>query len=228
MLKGGAWGAVSTAYLADATPIALSGHTRLRSQYGALVDQALNGLTNYTWTKHKGPDVFFGGGAEQFYPGEDSFKGKDYYAEFAKKGYAVSLNRTSLLELDPSKKALGVFSQDSLPVWLDRHIYTDNLKSMKNSPLGGEEPALDLPGLKDMTLKAVDILANRSGDEGFFLMSEAASIDKQMHTLDYDRALGDLLELDDTVRATVEKLKEMGILEETLVVISADHGHGFE
>ena len=67
-----------------------------------------------------------------------------------------------------------------------------------------------------------------TGDQGFFLMSEAASIDKQMHTLDYDRALGDLLELDDTVRATIDKLKELDILEDTLVLVSADHGHGFE
>lgn len=34
--------------MADATPIALTGHTRLRSQYGALIDQQLRGVTNYT------------------------------------------------------------------------------------------------------------------------------------------------------------------------------------
>jgi alkaline phosphatase len=78
-----------------------------------------------------------------------------------------------------------------------------------------------------MTVKAVEVLHERGGKKGFFLMSEAASIDKQMHSLDYDRALGDLLELDDTVRATIEKLKELGILEETLIIVSADHGHGF-
>lgn len=49
-----------------------------------------------------------------------------------------------------------------------------------------------------------------------------------MHALDYDRALGDLLELDDTVRATIEKLKELNALEDTLVIVTADHGHGFE
>jgi arylsulfatase A-like enzyme len=40
--------------------------------------------------------------------------------------------------------------------------------------------------------------------------------------------LGDLLELDDTVRATLEHLKEIGELDDTLVVITADHGHGFD
>ncbi|EXM07855.1 alkaline-phosphatase-like protein [Fusarium oxysporum II5] len=225
---GGAWGAVSTAFLADATPIALSGHTRLRGQYGPLIDQALNGMTNYSWTQHGGPDVFFGGGAENFFAGKGSYQGKDYYKEFQKKGYTVSLNKTSLLKADKSKRALGVFCQSNLPVWLDRNVYKDNLEGRENNPTGGKGDASDLPGLKDMTLKAIDVLATRGKDKGFFLMSEAASIDKQMHALDYDRALGDLLELDDTVRATVEKLKKLKILDETLIVVSADHGHGFD
>ncbi|KAG5791521.1 hypothetical protein H9Q69_009426 [Fusarium xylarioides] len=225
---GSAWGAVSTAFLADATPIALSGHTRLRGQYGPLIDQALNGMTNYSWTQHGGPDVFFGGGAENFFAGKGSYQGKDYYKEFQKKGYTVSLNKTSLLKADKSKRALGVFCQSDLPVWLDRNVYKDNLEGRDNNPTGGKGDASDLPGLKDMTLKAIDVLATRGKDKGFFLMSEAASIDKQMHALDYDRALGDLLELDDTVRATVEKLKKLKVLDETLIIVSADHGHGFD
>ena len=113
-------------------------------------------------------------------------------------------------------------------MWLDRNIYKENLEGLGNSPAGGSDPALDLPGLRDMTLKAVEILHKRGGDDGFFLMSEAASIDKMMHVLSYQNALGDLLELDDTVRATVLKLEELDILKDTLVVVSADHGHGFE
>lgn len=214
--------------MSDATPIALSGHTRRRSEYGPLIDQALNGMTNYTWTKQTGPDVFFGGGAEQFIPGAGSYQGMDYYHEFAEKGYSISLNRTSLLTANEKDKALGIFCRGTMPVWLDRNIYTDNLRGLKNHPAGGEADALDLPGLKDMATKAVDILDTRGGSDGFFLMVEAASIDKQMHALDYDRALGDLLELDDTVRATIAKLEERGILDDTLVLVSADHGHGFE
>ncbi|TEA22273.1 Alkaline phosphatase H [Colletotrichum sidae] len=225
---GSAWGAVSTAFMADATPIALTAHTRSRSLYGPLIDQALNGITNYTWTKTFGPDVYFGGGAEQFYPGKGSYQGKDYYAEFAKKGYTVALNKTSLEAADPKQKTLGIFTQSNLPVWLDRNVLKDNLATFTNDPTGNKSAALDIPGLKEMTLKAVEILHNRGGEDGFFLMSEAASIDKQMHSLDYDRALGDLLELDDTVKATLEKLEELGILEGTLVVVSSDHGHGFD
>lgn len=81
-----------------------------------------------------------------------------------------------------------------------------------------------------MTLKALDILHHRSvaSQKGFFLMSEAASVDKQMHRLDYDRALGDLLELDDTIKATIAHLEALGELNDTLIVVTADHGHGFD
>ncbi|KAJ9148286.1 Alkaline phosphatase [Pleurostoma richardsiae] len=225
---GSAWGAVSTAFIADATPIALSSHTRSRYQYGALIDQALHGLTNYSWTSHGGPDAYFGGGAEQFIPGSGSYQGKDYYAEFANKGYTVSLNKTSLDKASNSSRALGIFCKSNFPVWLDRNVFTDNIKNLTNDPAGNKAAATDLPGLKEMTLKAIDVLHTRGGDKGFFLMSEAASIDKQMHVLDYDRALGDLLELDDTVNATINHLEALGILQDTLIVVSADHGHGFD
>jgi alkaline phosphatase len=49
-----------------------------------------------------------------------------------------------------------------------------------------------------------------------------------MHLLDYERALGELLELDDTVRGAIAKLKALGILNDTLIIVTADHGHGFD
>ena len=115
-----------------------------------------------------------------------------------------------------------------MAVWLDRNVYTQNLRNKTNSPNGSGGDATDQPGLKEMTLKAIDILNERHNKEGWFLMSEAASIDKQMHTLDYDRALGDLLELDDTVKATFAKLDQLNRTKETLVLVTADHGHGFD
>lgn len=59
-------------------------------------------------------------------------------------------------------------------------VLPKNLKNQKNSPNGDGTDALDQPGLKDMTLKAIDILQARAKPKntGWFMMSEAASIDK--------------------------------------------------
>lgn len=55
-IHGGAVGIVSTAFIADATPAALTAHQRDRNQYGPVIDAYLHGITNYSWTKWDGPD----------------------------------------------------------------------------------------------------------------------------------------------------------------------------
>lgn len=122
-----------------------------------------------------------------------------------------------------TEKTLGIFTTSNMAKWLDRNVYRQNL-NQSLSPTGDKKPALDQPGLKEMTIKAIDILQARSGQQGYFLMSEAASIDKMMHALDYDRALGELLELDDTIKATIAHLNSTNTLKETLILVTADHG----
>lgn len=219
-------GIISTAFLADATPAALTAHTRSRGEYDHVISTYYEGLTNYTWTQWDGPDVLLGAGAENFLKSEEAKR--DYYDLFAKKGYNLAWNKTSLQSAPNDDKLLGVFAKSNLPTWLDRNVYQSNLLNRTNYPDGSGRDAEDLPGLKEMTLKAIDVLHKRNGKDGWFIMSEAASIDKQMHTLDYDRALGELLELDDTVNAVINKLKCMNELEDTLIIVTADHGHGFD
>lgn len=233
-LYSGKVGIVSTAYIADATPAALTAHTRDRGEYGAVIDSYIHGIVNYTWTEWPGVDVLFGGGAEQFCPpelGGETYMDLNYYNVFEDAGYTLVNNATELEAAGNDDKILGIFSISNMAKWLDRNVYTDNLEGNEDAPNCEGGDATDQPGLKEMTLKAIDVLQARSeadDDSGWILMSEAASVDKQMHLLDYDRALGELLELDDTVKATIEHLKEMGELENTLIVVTADHGHGFD
>jgi alkaline phosphatase len=146
-----------------------------------------------------GAVALFGGGSDDFLP-PDSYQGKNYYDEFARSGYNIALNKTALESLDNETRAIGVFTSGHLvrpnphfreirdadifhqSKWLDREVYPQNLRNESNSPSGDGSDALDQPGLKDMTLKAIDICATRakSDGSGFFIMSEAASIDKMM------------------------------------------------
>lgn len=68
-----------------------------------------------------------------------------------------------------TEKTLGIFTYSNMAKWLDRNVYKQNL-NQSLSPTGDKKPALDQPGLKDMTLKAIDILEARSGEDGWFLM----------------------------------------------------------
>ncbi|KAF5359869.1 hypothetical protein D9756_003456 [Leucocoprinus leucothites] len=232
--QGGALGIVSTAFIADATPGTVGICLSPGGEAATIIYEYLHGTEavnkTFSWpTSCDQPDVIFGGGAENFYPNPASYHGTDMYKAFEEQGYNVVHTKKELASTANNKKTLGIFSVSNLAKWVDRNVFPDNLKGKKNSPAGDGADAIDQPGLKDMTLKAIDILQSRAQKgKGWFLMSEAASIDKMMHVLDYDRALGELLELDDTIRATIEHLEKIGELEDTLFVVTADHGHGFD
>lgn len=176
-------GIVSTAYLADATPAAVVAHTSLRSQYDLIIDQYLDGVTsNFSWTKWDGPDVLFGGGGSDFVA-KASNRNVSKIDKFLAKGYEFVTTNSSLHNIGNSKRALGLFSASTLPTWVDRHVFPENLPTFKAYNEANKTftaPTTDVPGLKEMTLKALDILTTRSKADGtnFMLMSEAASIDK--------------------------------------------------
>ncbi|CAO3622378.1 unnamed protein product [Cunninghamella blakesleeana] len=221
-------GIVSTAYGQDATPAAFYSHTRKRSTSAEIVDQLLHGVAN--WTSPVLPDVWLAGGSEYF-TGKKSYKGNDYYAQLRKAGYKTVFDKKELKKYNGKDKLFGTFRQGNLDVWFERNIYVNNTVGNKASPdNSGTRDALgsNQPGLEDMTIKALDVLKKRGGKDGFFLMSEAASVDKKFHTFDYPRAFADLIELDVTVKKTVEWLKKNGEYDDTLILVTADHAHAFD
>jgi alkaline phosphatase len=76
----------------------------------------------------------------------------------------------------------------------------------------------DQPMLEEMTAKALAVLARKP--EGFVLMVEGASIDKQAHNMDTERWMLDTLEFDRAVKVVQDFARERG---DTLVIVTADH-----
>ncbi|KAG1448267.1 hypothetical protein G6F56_008993 [Rhizopus delemar] len=221
-------GIVSTAFGQDATPSAFTSHTRQRSKSAEITDQLLHGVHN--WTQAVLPDVWLTGGAEYF-KSPKSLNGNDYYQDFQKKGYNLVFDKKALLKnKKKDDKLMGIFRTGNLNVWFERNLYLNNTVGNKAHPdLSGKDAlGSDQPGLSDMTIAALEVLKKRGGNDGFFMMSEAASVDKQLHIFDFPRAWAELIELDVTIKNTVKWLKENGEYEDTLILVTADHAHSFD
>ncbi|KAG0294976.1 hypothetical protein BGZ96_000114 [Linnemannia gamsii] len=224
--NGGAGGVgiVTTAEVQDATPAAVYAHTRNRDEKATIVNQMIRGPNPVV------ADVILGGGGKYFHAktGGKSLNGTDYYAAYSKeRGYKVVNDRSSLLKYKGKDPLLGIFHAGNMDVWLDRNVYKANIKGATD-PTGTGKTALDQPNLDEMVLKGLEVLDKRHRKEGWFLMAEAASVDKMMHPLDYDRALADLLELDSTIGKTKEWLKRNKLDKDTLILVTADHAHSFD
>ena len=81
------------------------------------------------------------------------------------------------------------------------------------------------PSITDMTTKSVEILKKNAN--GFFLMVEGGRIDHAHHGGNAYRALTDTIAMSNAVKATIDQLTAAGLLEDTLIVVSADHSHTF-
>jgi len=207
--RGMSVGIVSTAEVQDATPAAVFGHTRQRAEYLAIMDQALDPVRR--------PDVLMGGGLASLLPkseeGSRRDDDRDLVEEFQAEGYLFASTRSELAKVteESPDRLLGLFHNRNLNVYLDREQVRDP------GVLGDWD---DQPTLMEMTSAALRVL--EKNDEGFFLMVEAASIDKMEHPLDGPRAVYDTIELDQTLRLVREWAADR---DDTLIVVTADHNH---
>lgn len=200
-------GIVSTAEVEDATPAAVVAHTRSRNDKAAIV-----GMLHDVQ-----PEVLLGGGSAYFLgkdvPGSKRKDDKDYIAMFKDAGYALATDKTELAAAagNNSGKLLGLFHTGNMDVTLDREF----LKK------GTVEKFPNQPGLVEMTQVALGQLSKNP--EGFFLMVEAASVDKMSHPLDWDRAVIETIEFDKAIAVAREFAEKNP---DTLIVVTGDHTHG--
>lgn len=202
-------GVVTTAEIQDATPAAVWAHTRRRSEYVNIMDQALKPAQR--------PDVLLGGGLASLLPqgtaGSRRTDSRNLVDEFKALGFSHAQTRAELaaaMKGSPSK-LLGLFHTGNLNVYLDR-------QHAKDPAVLGQWT--DQPNLMEMTSAALRVLEkNRNG---FFLMVEGASIDKMEHPLDGPRVGYDAIEFDKAIGVAVDWAKRR---DDTLIVVTADHNH---
>lgn len=198
-------GVVTTSEIEDATPAAVVSHTRKRDEKAAIVGMFYDVK----------PEVVLGGGSAYFLakdvPGSKRKDDKDYIKLFQEAGYTLATDKDELQKAAGSDKILGLFHTGNMDTQLDRTF----LKK------GTVDKFPNQPGLVEMTQVALDQLSKN--EDGFFLMVEAASIDKMSHPMDWERAMVDTIEFDQAV-AVARKFQESH--PDTLIVVTGDHTHG--
>ena len=147
-------------------------------------------------------------------------KDRDLLADFQSSGFRYAADKSALDAVDPTKtdRLLGLFSYSNMNVALDK---IDGRRG-KQRGVGGrvvdDYGFPDQPMLDEMTTKALAVLERQKN--GFVLMVEGASIDKQAHTMDTERWMLDTIEFDRAVKVAQEFARRRG---DTLVIVTADH-----
>lgn len=216
-------GLVTTADVTDATPAAFSVHTSNRNASTRIADDQFNRRDE------TGLTVLMGGGRQWFEPKSKQKEGgrrktptnlsvdaeRDLIQAFQSAGFAFADSAKSLQTVGASRppRLLGLFARSTMPVALDK--------------LGhGAIQVTNVPMLDDMARAAINSLSS-SSPRGFFLMIEGASIDKQAHNEDADRAIWDTIEFDRAVgvakRFAEQTNSDADPNNDTLVVVTADH-----
>jgi alkaline phosphatase len=213
-LQGKSIGIVTNANWADATPNGVAGYGRDRS------NSSLNAYVTQPLDEGLLPEVILGGGARNMLPssadGSRRADERDVFADYEAAGYTVVTSGSELSEAvsgELPERLLGIFHPNNMDVWLDRHVYTENVEQFP-----------DQPDLDVMTLAALDIVSRN--ENGFYLQVEGASIDKALHPMDFDRALGDTIEFERAVAAAVEWVEANA--PDTLIIVTSDHAHSYD
>ena len=226
-------GNVSTAEIQDATPAVEVAHVDARKCYGpdsavcgddALINGGLGSISEQLLDTRA--DLTLGGGSASFEQTAKAgqWNGQTLFSQATDRGYQVVGDVDGLKGLsvaDQNQPVLGLFTPGNFPT---RYAPT-------TATVGGanEAPVTCQPNparldtglsLASLTEKSIGLL--NTGDEGFFLQVEGASIDKQDHAADACGQIGETIDLDEAVQKALEFARADG---NTLVIVTADHAH---
>ena len=188
-------GCVTTVPITHATPAGFCVNSASRNSQEDIAAQYLD----------LGFDVMMGGGNQYF--ASDKRKDKaDLYGSFSAKGYQVAKTRSEMLATSNDKPILGVFADDAVPYYIDRH----NDANYKNT----------VPSLAEMAQKAIDRM--KSHPKGFVLQIESGKVDWAAHANDIAGLIYDQIEFDEAVKVAIDFAEKD---KNTLVIITTDHGN---
>jgi alkaline phosphatase len=207
---GRAVGAITSTELTHATPASTFSHVCNRNTVYTIAQQIVPGGAGYNPRLKDGVDVLMGGGRPHFTPFDAGANpkgradGRDLLAELKAHGYFVAATRADMMSALPNRKFVGIYA--------DSHLDYATVRKPTQ------------PTLAEMAQKSIELLSKNP--QGFFLMVEGGKIDHALHDSNAKNALEEVVDFDNAVQATLERMRQIDPgLEHTLIVVTADHDH---
>ncbi len=214
--RGLSTGIVSTARITHATPATAYAHVPDRGwEVDAVMPEAAvaagcrdiaEQLIDTLFGPGDGPEVVLGGGRAAFLTADQGGQrqdNRDLIDEWVQLGGAYVEDAAGLRALPvDAPRTLGLFSRSHMAYEHDR--------------VDADEPSVE-----EMTRFAVERLSR--DEDGYFLLVESGRVDHAHHGSNAHRALTDAL----AFSRAVEAAAEMTDPDETLILVTADHGHVF-
>ncbi len=227
---GKSTGIVTTARLTHATPGACYAHApdrdwesdgdillRRKDAFDAKFPDIARQLIEFNYGD--GLEVALGGGRAKFIPNTEF--DPEYIDKKGERSDGRNLTNEWLSKYKDSKYIYDKKGFDETDVKKTKHLLglfeRSHMKYEHDRPKDKDGE----PSLSEMTSKSIDLLAKNK--KGFFLMVEGGRIDHAHHDGNAYRALTETIEFSNAVRTAAQKVN----LDETLIIVTADHSHTF-
>ncbi|VDN09809.1 unnamed protein product [Dibothriocephalus latus] len=223
-------GVLTTTRITHASPAGCYGHVTFRNLEG---DKDIEKLCGEQWKNMKCQDlscqlarenadinVLIGGGAKNFYP-------KDQLIPNQRGEKGTRLDGANLVDewVQHQRKEKRNYANITSP----QDFNVAELKDVDyllclpypDHMLYSDEKSADEPSLMRYTQAAIKIL--QKGEKGFFLFVEGGRIDHAHHRNEGRHSMDEMLEFDKAIQAAMEMVN----MNETLIIVTADHSHSF-
>jgi alkaline phosphatase len=249
---GYAVGAVSSVPFCHATPAAAYAHNIDRDDYQDLSRDLIGRPSIMHPDKPlSGLDVVIGAGygitsiddrkkqGENYVPGNRGLADADLHAIDVRSGgkYVVAMREPGVRGVDTLRKGAEEAAHDGkrfLGIFGDAktgHLPFQTADGDFNPAPGRQgkaesykpEDISENPTLADMAVAALDVLDRNP--KGFWLMVEAGDVDWANHDNNLDNSIGAVKSGDDAVKAITDWVEKHSNWQETVLIVTADHGH---
>ena len=220
--SGRALGVVTSVQWSHATPASFAAHNASRNDYEGISKEMIE----------SGKASVIMGAGHPFYDADGEFRiptsADDYrYVGGAETFAEVLSGNTDYTFIDSEAQfealANGTFSFEEGDKILGTFRNGSTLQQGRDGTGMGNQ-LVNMPELSTMAEGALNVL--NQDEDGFFLMVESGAVDWAAHANDTGRIIEEQISFNETVASVVDWVETNSSWDETLVIVTTDHGNG--